>query len=741
MERNLILQSRNEIYSHLNNKHLKQAFRSLKEFIKLLGEWRYEEKIEQIETAYQYMLQYMGEGLSDPERDKLYRKLLTDTYFLTDIVTDRFLQHTESSQYYSKRRVFLNGSDSLENAVKRLKHEIDNLSLAELVEESANDSQKSINHLHHKAEEAAQVLFNAIWTNFPATPDELALLKQLFEPEALPLEYQTLMISALTLSLLKWYDETKFFILMDLAISPKADLSQRALVGILLILQAHYKQATTTPSTANHLNALFENQNIVKNIRTIQMQLIRTRETERITRKLNEEIFPEMMRMSSPIYNKIKTDDLLKDSGDPDLNPEWEDLIEKSGIGDKLKEISELQLEGSDVLMSAFANLKSFPFFQPMSNWFLPFSKENSTVSNIFLAKDQNLQFLDFISKSRFLCNSDKYSFCLTLTQMPESQRAMMSDQFAAQGEDLEQMQKANEDELPSKKVETISNLYIQDLYRFFKLYPQHNEFVDPFENNLLLFRNELLKPIFSDINTLLLLAEMFFRKEYYDDAAAVYKDLTSVDLSNYEFFQKLGYCYQNLGEYEKAISAYLQADIIHPDSPWTLRRIALCYRNLKKPAEALSYYERFNKLKPNNLSVELNMGHCYLELKDYENALVHYFKVDYLDHDSHKAWRPIAWCSFLIGKYEQAQRYYQKILADHPAPLDYVNAGHTEWVLGNIKAAIEYYRKGLLLWGKETEQFEKTFLQDKTDLLLAGISETDFYLMLDQLVYDSETQ
>lgn len=741
MERNPILQSRKEIYSHLDNKHLKQAFRSLKEFIKLLGEWRYEEKIEQLETAYQYMLQYMGEGLTDPERDKLYRKLLADTYFLTDLVTDRFLQRTESSQYYSKRRVFLNGSDSLENSAKRLESEIENLTLAELIENSNSEDQKKIIYLRRKAEEAGQILFNAIWTNFPATPEEQTRLKQLFEPEALPVEYQEMMISALTLSLLKWYDETKLFVLISLVTSPQAELSQRALVGVLLILQAHQKQATTTPATANRLNVLFENQNVVKSIRTIQMQFIRTRETERITRKLNEEILPEMMKMSSPIYNKIKTDDLLKDSGDQDLNPEWEDFIEKSGIGDKLKEISELQLEGSDVLMSAFANLKSFSFFQPTGNWFLPFSKYNSAVSNIFTAEDQNLQFLDFISQSRFLCNSDKYSFCLSLTQMPESQRLMMSEQFSAQGEELEQIQKMDETELPSKKIETLSNLYIQDLYRFFKLYPQHEEFADPFEHDLLFFRNRLLKPIFNDINTLHLLAEMFFRKEYYDDAAAVYRDLILLDHSNYEFFQKLGYCYQNLGQYEKAISAYLQADIIHPDSPWTLRRIALCYRNLKNPAEALSFYERFNRLKPNNLSVELNMGHCYLELKDYENALIHYFKVDYLDNNSHKAWRPIAWCSFLIGKYEQAQRYYKKILDANPAPLDYVNAGHTEWVLGDIKKAIEYYRAGLLLWGKETEQFEKTFLQDKTDLLLAGIPETDFYLMLDQLLYGSEAQ
>ena len=739
MDSNPILQSRKTIYNHLDNKHLKQAFKSLKEFTKSLGEWRFEEKIEQLETAYQYMLRYMGEGLTDPERDKLYRKLLADTYILTDIVTDRFLQRSTPSIYYSKRRVFISGSDSLQNAAKRLENEVANLSLAELIEPENGDEQKRIQYLQRKAEEAAINLFNAVWTNFAPTPEETDILKKLFLSAPFPIVYQSMLISALTLNLLDWYDENKLFLLMDLTSTAEEEIRQRALVGMLLVLQAHTKRAMTTNTVANRLNLLLEDERIVKQIRTIQTQFIRTRETERITRKLNEEILPEMMKMAPPLYNKIKTDDVLNDTGEPDMNPEWEDFIEKSGIGNKLKEISELQMEGADVLMSAFSNLKTFPFFQQISNWFIPFSKRNSALANIFSQEKQNQQFFDFIDKSRFLCNSDKYSFCLSLTQMPEMQRTMMSEQFSAQGEELEQMQKMEEADNSSKRSEMISNLYIQDLYRFFKLYPQRHEFKDPFNQDLLLFRNPLLSALFADQTTLHLLAEMFLRKEFYQDAAAVYRDLTELDHSNYEFFQKLGYCYQNLGHFEKAIAAYTQADIIHPDSPWTLRRLALCYRNLKRPAEAVAFYQRFNQLKPGNLSVELNMGHCYLEMKDYENALTHYFKVDYLDPHSNKAWRPIAWCSFLIGKYESAQRYYKKIIDYSASALDYMNAAHTEWVLGDIKKAIDYYQKSLTFPDNDATAFEKTFLQDKTDLLKAGIPETDFYLMLDQLLYDSE--
>lgn len=45
-----------------------------------------------------------------------------------------------------------------------------------------------------------------------------------------------------------------------------------------------------------------------------------------------------------------------------DRNPDWEKAFEQSGLGDKIREMNELQLEGADVYMSTFAQLKSYPF-------------------------------------------------------------------------------------------------------------------------------------------------------------------------------------------------------------------------------------------------------------------------------------------------------------------------------------------------------------------------------------------
>ena len=137
-------------------------------------------------------------------------------------------------------------------------------------------------------------------------------------------------------------------------------------------------------------------------------------------------------------------------------------MLDKTGIADKLKELTDLQMEGADVFMSTFSHLKSFPFFQSIQNWFLPLDPDHTALSGLFPGSGGEM-FKKMISASVLLCNSDKYSFCLSLSQVPDSQRNLMMGQFSAENAAIQEM--ANE-ELMRKEIsrENISNRYIQDL-------------------------------------------------------------------------------------------------------------------------------------------------------------------------------------------------------------------------------------------------------------------------------------
>lgn len=76
------------------------------------------------------------------------------------------------------------------------------------------------------------------------------------------------------------------------------------------------------------------------------------------------------------------------------------------------------------------------------------------------------MSLLDIILNSDSFCNSDKYSFCFSLIQMPESQRELMihqmNEQSSVSQEQLEQITKMTKSTL---KKENISRQYIHDLY------------------------------------------------------------------------------------------------------------------------------------------------------------------------------------------------------------------------------------------------------------------------------------
>ncbi len=157
----------------------------------------------------------------------------------------------------------------------------------------------------------------------------------------------------------------------------------------------------------------------------IAIQLLKSKETEKISKRLQEEILTRNGQISTHVLrDKLDLDNILSDDFDEDKNPDWETVFEDAPeLLDKLQEISKLQMEGSDVFMSTFARLKHFSFFSEIINWFRPFYKEDYALTNSLKDESQDIKidaFLEGMEESFFMCNSDKYSFCLNIPHMPE---------------------------------------------------------------------------------------------------------------------------------------------------------------------------------------------------------------------------------------------------------------------------------------------------------------------------------
>ena len=730
-----ITESQQYIYDALQQCHLQKAFDRLRSLSTQLQEWDVDSKLNELETSYRYMIQYMLDGVDDPERTQVYNRLITTTYNITDLICDKLRAIGDIALYYTTQKSHRIANKTLSQLFATLDNSVNELSLGELM-----SSGESIMSRRKEVERNAEDFFDKVWTNFPSNSDDYATLREALQPHHLPESVSAMVVSALTLNIIHSFDETKLDILIDTYLHhDSAEVQIRALCGIFITILRYHSRLYLYGNMSSRLSLLLDNEQFRTDMRNIIFQFIRSRDTEKISRKLTEEILPKMMKISPSLYKKIKEDDALNEIESLEHNPEWQELLEKSGVTDNIMELNELQMQGADVFMSTFAHLKGFSFFNSLSNWFVPFVTNHSAVCDALGTEEWGKRFADILRSSGFLCNSDKYSFCLSLAHAPIEQRQMMASQFRSENAQMEEDAKA-ELYKKSRERESISNRYIQDLYRLIKLHPRRGEFYDiftlPLQELLLIGR---LRPITHDEKLLKALGEYLFKNEYYNDAVQIFDILTHNNFTDSELYQKYAYCHQALSNYEEALELYLKADLIKPNHVWTLRHIAICYRNLKKVNKALEYFLRANEIDPDNLSINLNIGHCYLEQKNYDKALNYYYKVDFLDTKATKARRPIAWCSFLAGKYEQASRWYEKILSDKPTTLDYLNAGHVAWARGNVREAINLYLQSISADGNDTNRFTQNFENDTQELIAAGIKAEDIPIILDHILYRAE--
>ncbi|MDD4107920.1 MAG: hypothetical protein PHH93_04290 [Prolixibacteraceae bacterium] len=727
-----------EVCNSLAERKLKPAFDLLEKMIEESSPGILYDEYRNLEETYHYMLKYTVEGINDPERQKVYRKLIISVFELADKVYEANRMRFSSSVEYETKRSFKDQFIyELGSYISGLKHSALNSELQSVVKEEKSSAAGNLSAAM-KYQQRVKRLFYHVWFRDNPDPEEFSSLHRFLSDDEIHTAYKSFLISALILSLQRYFDEEKFNLLFDAYDNKEAEVSQRALVGLLINFYKYDKRLQDYPAITGRLKILNEGSDFKQNIERIIIQFIRSKETEKIQKKIRDEIIPEMIKISPNLKNKINLDSLMADAPGDDKNPEWEEIFKDSpGLINKMEEFSELQMEGVDVFMGSFAMLKSFGFFNDVTNWFMPFFADNPQIANVVdLSDPTNHFFIETLNQAPILCNSDKYSFCFSIQNLPGDSREILVQGMKAELDQFSEIQNSEELVQPGKNLEFISNQYIQDLYRFYKLFPGQAALEDIFSWRFD-FHN---KPVFTEIlnedpKILRNIAEYYFAKNYFSEAREIYTELLKIEQSG-ELYQKIGYCFQKQGNFDDALDAYLKADLYDLNRLWNLKKIAVCYRNLKQPAKALEYYKIAESVDPENLNIELNIGHCLLELGRFEEALKCYFKVEYLAAENKKVWRPIGWCSFITGKLEQSEKYFMKLIEDEPNKHDYMNMGHVQWSLGRRKEALDYYTKSIGEGGFSEEEFLEVFEEDLPHLVGRGIDRDDVPIMMDQLRY-----
>jgi len=698
----------------------------------------YRIQLEKHKETYRNILDHAFQDVSDPQRDQIYLHLLKSILEVGDQLKEHLLTtHQKSSVYKTKWKLEQDvqaGKIRYQDLLEKLTLDRE---LDDLLKDSNIQSEEEGDQEAFDRDELYSYLFRIIWLTDKYGEAEMELLQDIKDSEKVPWHDKSLFVSALTLSALRSFDERKVELLFDFYDKQQDEVWQRALVGIIYALYEYDQRIEFYDRLLERLDSYAGNGLLERNIEAIIIQTIKSKETEELTRRWEEEILPEIMKMRPNIEKKLDLENIVSEKFLEDKNPEWEKVFEDSpDLLDKIQEFSKMQMEGSDVFMSAFGRLKHFPFFQRISNWFIPFYKENPEVQQVSEGQeDVNLSpLVEKLESSNFMCNSDKYSFCLNLQYIPEEQKNTMMQLF---NEEMKQMDEIGQDEEMLNdfaRTKSIYTQYIQDIYRFFKLHPLKNEIDDIFQHKLDIYNTRFYNRIVRNKKVRRNIAEFYFERNHFDQAVEVFKNLDEEQRNTAEVTEKIAYSYQRLGDYQDALDYYLKAELFDTNKAWINKKIALSYRYLNQPERALQYYQEAEKLEPDNLYIQAYIGHSLFQLKRYEEALKYYFKVEYLAPENAKIRRPIAWCSFILGKFEAAENYLLKLLEKESRYFDYITLGHVYWCMNDIGKAQQAYRDAALHGEAGFETFATSFLDDQEYLEAHGIQPFDIHLMMDRV-------
>ena len=693
IDRNTLNQLLTDAENELLGGHLSAALDILPHVVPSVGNTalaaELNEAYGEVRENYRRLLRYMGDGMDDPLRDKVYQRLVEKTHRLTlDVHRGYDIAHTS-------------------NAYTLWAHGHENLSLLVLNSPAAGNSETPIT-------EREDLQFNQIWTAHQLTPDEEEGLR--LTMLALHSQVVGYLLNALTLAQMHYFDVSKLRLLLDYADNPDNDLRARALFGITVTAHLHHRVIALYKGLDRKIQQkCTASQPAIESLTQIQYHVALYRESEQIQRKLEQEILPTLIKVSQQRI-KMGFEDTDLDFSDPDSTPNVSKKT-RQRLLQGFQEMARLFREGMDVNLQTFISLKNFPFFKQPGHWLVGFDSAR--------ANPVGYEAINSLP----LCENDKYSVSLLLQYVSDEQRQQLAQMlenheglFANQG---------------GKTMDPFQNV-VQTFYRLLKRSPWNTLWPDVFDTMMLSenpITGEVLRRNSHYLHTM---SAMLLRNRHYAEAEKHLTWLAQTEGSDGDMLVKTALCQQEQGRYARAIDNYRQAAMLGAEDDSLLYRMQYCLAQAGRYGEQLDCLLKLEKHHPDEAKVLTDVALCLMQLERWEEAQKRFFKLEYSNKRVVPALRGIAWCALRMRDLQLAQRYYDRILTEALSEIhweDYINAGHTAWCQGNTVRAVELYTEGTrryLAANPEAKDALLPYDEDANVLLELGKTKTDIAIMHD---------
>jgi len=232
-------------------------------------------QLEKHRDTYRSMLKYSFELGDDPEKEKVYNRLMKSILELNDdirediLMKERLISHYNLKQEVEKERyrVMASSSDMAESL--SFKKEVEYI-----LSESGSDRESQSQDYRR----SLLGIFRTIWLTDKFRDAEIKMVEKICKSKLIPWYDKSITVSALTLSLLRHFDVEKVNLLFDFFEEGEMQVWQRALIGLFVGLYYHDYRLTYYPEIVNRLEAARESRKLEKNIEAIVIQFLKAKE-------------------------------------------------------------------------------------------------------------------------------------------------------------------------------------------------------------------------------------------------------------------------------------------------------------------------------------------------------------------------------------------------------------------------------------------------------------------------------
>ena len=674
------------------------------------------ERLETLKEELRLMTDYWKKGVKDPALEEQYLRLLQRAYVLAaNIAIHR--QLTSSSylmQLYRQTRQ-TGQSWSLENIRAELENHVSEVAMLEL--EPAHTRQEKSVALYKQHHQQMNTLFNYIVTSHIWTEGIGQAMEEMLVSPTVDSNDQQLLVSAIMLSLLNCFDIAKFRTLVNTyRLSHDEHVRQRALVGWVLTMDDNCQHVY--PEQRQMVGELLKSKRVCSELTELQIQLVYTANAEKDSQTVSQEIMPDLIRNSDFRVTKNgieeKEDDPLEDVLHPEASEQRMEQLESS-----FQRMADMQKQGADIFYAGFSQVKRFPFFYDLSNWLIPFFMEHPDIGQ-YVQSAVNYRYINTILNRGPFCNSDKYSFVIAfqqvMNQLPEKMREAMTmgelaaDDIAMGGVEAEQQQ------TPAY----IRRIYLMDLFRLFRLFPNRSSFYNPFADsrhgrlaNWNFFCSKLLEdtPLDAYKPQIVRILKKYQQEDEAERLLYTFPD----SMHDVQYFL---WC----ENYDAALE-------LDPDNERALAGRARQRFVDGEYDEADDDYSRLLLLHPGKKSYMLNKAVCLLNMEEYEDALKLLYQLNYENADDVNVQRVLAWALTCDNKAEQAERIFQQLIANGQASSeDYLNHAYCQWLSGRPDDAAKSFGEYFAREGNTPDSYSNAF--NHQWLNEHGISDIDINMM-----------